>query len=222
MRDSKGERRTRVVIVDDHPMLREGTRALLEKTPDIEVVGTAGQGTEALRVVAELRPDVLILDVRLPDVSGVEVTRRVREAFPEVAILILTGYDDVGYLRALLDLGIKGYLRKTAKGDEIIDAVRLVAKGKKVLDTGGADNGEFVGLVTARERDMLRMIGAGMRNSDIADALGLSSKTVEFHISNLLQKLGARSRTEAILKAQQLGLIVEPFEQVQTRSTLPD
>ena len=216
MRESKGERRTRVVIVDDHPMLREGTRALLEKTVDIEVVGTAGRGTEALRVVAELKPDVLILDVRLPDVSGVEVTRRVREAFPEVAILILTGYDDVGYLRALLDLGIKGYLRKTARGDEIIEAVRLVARGKKVLDTSGADNGEFVGLVTARERDMLRMIGAGMRNSDIADALGLSSKTVEFHISNLLQKLGARSRTEAILKAQQLGLIVEPLGQVQT------
>ncbi len=216
MGEGKDDQRTRVVIVDDHPMLREGTKSLLEKTPDIEVVGTAGQGGEALRMVAELKPDVLILDVRLPDVSGVEVARRVREGSPEVAILILTGYDDVGYLRALVDLGIKGYLRKSSKGEEIIEAVRMVAKGKKVLDTGAADNGEFVGLVTARERDMLRMIGAGMRNNDIAEALGLSSKTVEFHISNLLQKLGARSRTEAILKAQQLGLIVEPLEQMQT------
>lgn len=205
-------RQTRVVIIDDHPMMREGTRALLDQAPDIKVVGTAGRGAEALRLVGELRPDVLILDVRLPDISGVEVAKRVREAFPEVGLLILTGYDDVGYFRALMDLGVKGYLRKTAKGEDIAEAVRLVAQGERIVDTEAVEIGELTSPMTARERSVLCMLATGLRNHEIAEALGLSQRTVEFHASNLFQKLGARSRTEAILKARQLGLIVESLD----------
>lgn len=206
-------RQTRVVIIDDHPMMREGTRALLDEAPDINVVGTGGRGAEALRLVGELRPDVLILDVRLPDISGVEVAKRVREAFPEVGLLILTGYDDVGYFRALMDLGVKGYLRKTAKGEDIAEAVRLVAQGKKIVDAEAVEIGETSGPVTARERSVLTLLATGLRNHEIADALGLSQRTVEFHVSNLFQKLGARSRTEVILKARQLGLFAESLDQ---------
>lgn len=203
----------RVVIVDDHPMLLEGTRSLLACTRDIDVVGTTTEGAEALALVGALRPDVLILDVRLPDVSGIEVARRVRELFPEIAVLILTGYDDVGYLRASIELGVRGYLRKSASGEEIISAVRMVAKGKRVLEWKSvADAGQISNVVTSRELDVLRLLAAGCRNSEIAGSLGVSSKTVEFHISNLLDKLGARSRTEAVSKARQHGLMADDLE----------
>ena len=200
----------RVVVVDDHPMLREGTRLALEQAPDIEVVGVAADGPAALHLVGQHRPDVLLLDVRLPHMSGVEVAKRVRASYPEVAILVLTGYDDIGYTRALLQTGIRGHLGKTASADDIIAAVRAVAEGKTFLvsESARAALGSEPEPLTAREQEVLGLLAAGRRNHEIAQELGVSVKTVEFHITHLLEKLGARSRTEAILKARQKGLLL--------------
>jgi DNA-binding NarL/FixJ family response regulator len=197
----------RVVVVDDHPLLREATRAALDQATGLAVVGVAENGTAALRQVERYRPDVLLLDVHLPDMSGIEVARQVRAAFPEVAVLVLTGHDDVGYVRGLLQLGVRGYLRKTATGDEVVAAVRAVAHGQTVIASEATPVG---GLgqerLTSREEDVLRLLALGRRNAEIADALCVSIKTVEFHVGHVLAKLGARSRTEAILRAHQLGL----------------
>lgn len=199
----------RVVVVDDHPLLREGTQALLARTKGIKVVGATGEGATALRLVRKFWPDVLLLDIHLPDINGVEVARRVRTSFPQVAVLILTGYDDAGYVRALLHLGVQGYLGKTASGGEIVAAIQAVAQGCKVLAeaTRAADE---VGSepLTAREWEVLRLLTVGRRNSEIATTLNVSVKTVEFHVSHILGKLGARSRTEALLKARQLDLAI--------------
>lgn len=199
----------RVVLVDDHPMLREGTATLLTAQADIAVVGQTGRGTEAVALVGERRPDVLVLDLHLPDLSGVEVTRRVRAAHPAVAILILSNYEDPGYVRALLQLGVRGYLGKTAGGEEIVAAVRGVARGgatvlsdaaRAALGAGGVD-------LSARETEVLKLIAAGQRNAEIAAALFIAESTVEYHVRHVLAKLGARSRTEALRLAWQQGLL---------------
>lgn len=205
----------RVVIVDDHPMLREGTRALLERQPDLVVVGATGQGGEALRLAAELRPDVLLLDVHLPDLSGVEVARRLRDTQPELAVLVLSNYEEPSYVRALLHLGARGYLGKTASGDQITAAIRAVAAGRTTVlsETARAALGGGVAL-TARELDVLRRLTAGRRNGEIARELSISENTVEFHVRRVLQKLGVRSRTEAIRMAQRQGLV--PSETLAT------
>ena len=199
----------RVVIVDDHPMLREGTRALLDARPGIAVAGVAGEGAAALRLVAELRPDVLLLDVQLPDLSGIEVARRVRDAHPAVAILVLTNYEEAGYVRALLQLGARGYLGKAASGDEIAAAVRAVARGEgSVLSpTARAVLGAGAVELTARETEVLQLLAVARRNGEIARELSISENTVEFHVRHLLQKFGARSRAEAVLKARQAGYV---------------
>jgi DNA-binding NarL/FixJ family response regulator len=203
----------RVLIVDDHPMLREGTQASFERAPGIQVIGTAGDGASALEQIAANPPDVLVLDIRLPDMSGVDVARHVRGLFPGVGIVILTGYDDVHYARQLAQLDIQGYLRKTASSDEIIAAVRCVAQGGKVFDREIVrvleDPESVAESLTSRELEILQLIVAGKRNIEIAEELALSVKTVEMHISNLLAKLGARSRAEAIRTAYQQGLLSE-------------
>ena len=198
----------RVVVVDDHPMLREGTRSVLMQHTGIDVVGVAADGRTALELVNEHRPHVLMLDVHLPDVSGVEVTRQVRSRYPEVAIVVLTGYEDAGYARALLRLGVRGYLGKTASADEIVAAVRAAAQGLTVIEPAALAAFESTSEVfTARELEVLRLMVGGKRNTEIASALDVSVKTVEFHVSHLLEKLGARSRTEAILQAKQRGIV---------------
>jgi DNA-binding NarL/FixJ family response regulator len=171
-------------------------------------VGTAGDGAAALRLIAERQPDVLLLDVHLPGLSGVEVARQTRARFPRVAILVLTGYDDLGDARALVRLGVQGYLPKTASGEQIVAAIRTVARGETVLISKAAQAalGRGVGPLTAREDEVLRLLAAGKRNAEIAAALAVSVSTVEFHLSNLFQKLGATSRTEAIRLAREQGL----------------
>lgn len=198
----------RVIIVDDHPMVREGTQALLEQSLTIKVVGTLGEGLGVPRLVRELQPDVLLLDVRLPDVSGIEVVRQMRTEFPTVKVLIVTGYDEIGYARVLLQLGVHGYLAKTASGEEILAAVHAVASGNRRFAAEAArvsvENGKD--LLTAREHEVLQLLVAGLRNAEIGAALCVSVKTVEYHARNVLQKLGARSRSEAVRFALQQGI----------------
>jgi DNA-binding NarL/FixJ family response regulator len=201
----------RVFIVDDHPMLREGTQSSFERAPGIEVVGTASDGASALEQIAQQTPDVLVLDMRLPDMSGVDVARHVRSLFPSIGIVILTGYDDPHYARAVTQLDIQGYLRKTASSDEIVAAVRRVASGRKVFDPEIVrtleDTTNTAESLTSRELEVLQLIARGRRNAEIADELTLSVKTVEMHISNMLAKMGSRSRSEAVRAAYQQGLL---------------
>lgn len=208
MSDPAAQQPTRVLIIDDHPMVREGTRALLERSATIKVVGALGEGLAALWLVHELQPDVVLLDVRLPDISGIEVARQLRAEFPAVKVLVVTGYDEIGYARALLQLGVRGYLAKSASGAELIAAVRAVAAGNQVLTAEAARvivEGRNAPL-TAREHEVLQRLVAGSRNAEIANDLCLSLKTVEFHVRNVLQKLGARSRAEAVSFALQRGI----------------
>jgi len=157
-------------------------------------------------------PDVLVLDLHLPDLGGVEVARQVRAAHPATAILVLSNHEEAGYVRALLQLGARGYLSKAATGTEIVAAVRAVARGeatilseaaRAVLGAGGAR-------LSARELEVLGLIAAGRRNAEIADALFIAESTVEYHIRHVLTKLGARSRTEALRKAREEGLLITP------------
>jgi DNA-binding NarL/FixJ family response regulator len=217
-RPSSDERPVRVVIVDDHPIMREGTRSCLEQARGIEVVGTAGEGAKVLWLIAERHPDVLLLDLHLPDMSGVEVARQVHSAFPEVAILVLTGHDEAGYVRALLQMGIRGYLRKTVRGEEIVAAVRSVASGKQILISESLPDAVEIGpgTLTSRELQILRLLAAGQRNSEIATELGVTVKTVEYHITHVLAKLGVRSRAEAVRQAQQRGILL-PGERLDKR-----
>jgi DNA-binding NarL/FixJ family response regulator len=200
----------RVVIVDDHPLLREGTQAALRRERDIDVVGAAGDGLTAMAMVEEVRPNVLLLDINLPDVSGVEVARRVAADRPEVAILVMTGYDDPSYRRVLAQLGVRGYLRKTMSGHEIANAIRAAAEGQTVFASMSqySSEEESIESLTARELQVLELLAAGHRNAAIADRLAISVKTVEFHVAHLFEKLDAHSRTEAIARARQRGLVL--------------
>jgi DNA-binding NarL/FixJ family response regulator len=213
-----GNARIRVVITDDHAVMREGTQLILEAA-GIDVVATAATGAEALRMVARHRPNVLLLDLQLPDTSGVEVAQIVCRDYPGVAVLILTGHAEGGYIRTLLQIGVQGYLHKMASGAEIVAAVRAVAAGRTIVMSGtvGATAPTGSEPLTARELQVLRLMAAGLRNADIARELFVSVKTVEHHVTNVLVKLQARSRTQAIVKAQQHGLAVVGAQGVQAR-----
>jgi DNA-binding NarL/FixJ family response regulator len=201
-----------VVIVDDHPLVRAGTQALLDDSVGIRVVGTAGDAAAALSLVREHQPEILLLDVRLPDMSGIELARQVRTIHPSTAILVLTGHDEIGYARALRSIGVRGYLSKTASGPEIVAAVRAVAVGQDTFQGAAAEISpeDELELLSDREHEVLSLLVQGMRNAEIAARLATSVKTAEFHVGRLLHKLHARSRSEAIIRAQELGLVAAP------------
>jgi DNA-binding NarL/FixJ family response regulator len=200
-----------VVVVDDHAVMREGTQLILERVPGVVVVGTAATGAEALDLVGRDPPHVLVLDLQLPDLSGVEVARRVRHGFPTVAILVLTGYVDASYIPRLLQMGVRGYLPKTASSAELAAAVRAVAAGRTIVVAQGGLGAEPLGApLTPREHEVLRLMATGLRNADIARRLSVSVKTVEHHVTNILVKLGVQSRTQAIIKAREHGLVLAP------------
>lgn len=211
----------RVVLADDHAVVRQGIRRFLEETDDITVVAEAGDGAEAMRLVEEHRPDVAVLDIRMPEVTGVEAARRIRGRFPEVRILALTAYDDDPYVFALLQAGADGYVLKTASADELIHAVRTVYRGESALSPkiaskvvrqatsrrpeGAADQVEAL---TSREIDVLRLVAKGMTNREVGRELDISHRTVQGHLANVYGKLGVNSRTEAVTKALKRGWIV--------------
>jgi DNA-binding NarL/FixJ family response regulator len=206
----------RVVIVDDHALVREGTVQLLRQTADLEVVGQAGSGEEAIAVLETTRPDVALVDVNLPGMSGLELARLAATSLPSTRILIVSAYDDYAYVAEALDIGVGGYLLKTASARELVDAVRAVANGVFVLDR--AVSGRLtrrvrkdtatVGTLTRRETEVLELLARGRSNKQIAGELELGLRTVEGHVSNVLAKLGVQSRTEAVAYAIGRRLVV--------------
>ena len=202
----------RVFLLDDHELVRRGIRELLESEGDIVVVGESGSAQEATRRIPALRPDVAILDGRLPDGSGIDVCRDIRSVDPSIKALILTSYDDDDALFAAIMGGASGYILKQVRGNDFVDTVRRVAAGQSTLDpamtaqvlervrTGPPRDRELEGL-TAQEQRILELIGEGMTNRQIAERMYLAEKTVKNYVSSMLAKLGLSSRTQAAIFA---------------------
>jgi len=212
----------RVIIADDHAVVREGTRHILEQEKDLEVVGEARDGAEAVALVEALNPDVAILDISMPNMGGIEATQRIKAARPGTAVLILTSYDDDRYVFALLAAGAAGYLLKDVPSAEVVRAVRSVHAGepalhpaiaRKVLARFAAEAQheqqarEDDGLLTDRERDILRLAACGMGNAGIASRLSVSTRTVQAHLTQIFNKLGVGSRTEAVIAGLRRGML---------------
>jgi NarL family two-component system response regulator LiaR len=214
----------RIVIADDHAVVREGTRTLLEREADMELVGEAEDGGKAVRLIETLKPDVAILDINMPVMSGIEVTRTVKPLSPQTAILILTAYDNDEYIFALLEAGAAGYLLKDAPSRELVNAVRSVFSGEPVLHPSvarkviqralnssdkpaeGKEDKTEVDL-SEREREVLQLAAKGMSNREISDVLHLSIRTVQRHLNTIFNKLNVGSRTEAIFQSVKKGLL---------------
>jgi NarL family two-component system response regulator LiaR len=205
----------RVVVADDHNVVRAGIRELLSDEPDIEVVGEARNGHDAVELALAQRPDVVVMDINMPELSGVEATRQIRAAAPEVRVLALTAYQDDPYIYGLLDAGASGYILKTAEGGDIVRAVRATAAGQSAIDPQVAPRliarvmqpaPQSDGL-TERELEVLRLAARGQTNKQIGAALHISDRTVQNHLANIYAKLGVASRTEAVTMGLQRNLI---------------
>ncbi len=209
----------RIVIADDHAVVRQGTRSLLEREEDLEVVGEAGDGEQAVKLIEQLKPDVAIIDISMPKLNGVEVTRQVKPLCPSTAVLILTAYDDDEYVFALLEAGAAGYLLKDVDARELVGAVRAVCAGESVLHPAIARKvisrlkspenkpGREKPATDLSEREMqvLKLAARGLSNRDIANELVISLRTVQGHLGSIFNKLGVGSRTEAIFQAAKRG-----------------
>ena len=206
-----------VFLVDDHTMMREGTRRLLEEDVSLKVIGEAQDGKEAILLCQELHPDVVVLDISMKGMHGFSVAQALLSSSERPAILVLTAYDQVAYVRAMLKVGAKGYWLKSARASDIRQAVHDVALGKqsiapevRALLEGDKDRiPVFVEPLTTRELEVLHLIVQGVRNGEIAQRLFISVKTVETHLTSLYGKLGVQSRAEAIALAQRQGLLLE-------------
>jgi DNA-binding NarL/FixJ family response regulator len=213
----------RILLVDDQRLMREGLRVLLELEPGLEIVGEAGGGQAGLDAYAELQPDVVLMDVRMPGMDGVEATWRLRERWPNARVIILTTFDDDEYVFEGLRAGALGYLLKDVSGHDLAEAVRTVAAGGVLIEPSVARKvvAEFARLapparapetglpepLSGRELEILQLVAQGLSNRVIATRLSLAEGTVKNYISTILQKLGARDRTQAALRARELGLI---------------
>lgn len=216
----------RVLLVDDHAMVRRGMRDFLSLHDDLEIVGEAADGAAAIEQAAALRPDVVVMDLLMPGVDGIDATARIKAADPDVEIVAITSFVEEARIVAALEAGASGFLLKDAEADELAAAIRAAASGEVHLDPavagivarrmrsrpgggpgGGADgSGDALGSLTARERDVLGAVARGLSNRAIADELGITERTARTHVSNILAKLGLASRTQAALLAVQHGL----------------
>ena len=213
----------RLMIVDDQKLMREGLRTLLELEGGFEIVAEVGDGQAALDAYAELQPDVVLMDIRMPGMDGVEATRRMHEKWSNARVIILTTFNDDAYVFEALRVGALGYLLKDLSGHELANAVQTVANGGVLIDPSVARKvvAEFARLtpsarpindglpdpLTERELDILRLLAEGMSNREIGNKLSLTEGTVKNYVTNVLQKIGARDRTQAALRGRELGLI---------------
>ncbi len=209
----------RVVIADDHAILREGVRALLQLQPDIEVVGEASNGGEAIEVVGQLDPDVILMDIAMPGLGGIEAALELKKLGRRAKVLVLSQYEDREYVRRLLKAGVSGYVLKKSAGAELANAIRAVHRGGLVLDPevartameqadpaapGAADPYESL---TDREKQVLKLVAEGCSNKEVAEALGISVKTAMSHREHVMEKLGVHNRTELVRFALRKGVI---------------
>jgi NarL family two-component system response regulator LiaR len=211
----------KVLIADDHAVVREGTRQILEQEPDLEVVAEAGDGEEAVKLAGIHKPDVAIIDVAMPRLDGIAATKQIKALYPGITVLILTAYDDDQFVFSLLEAGAAGYLLKSIRGRELVDAVRAVNAGESVLHPAVARKvlNRFVPapgkpvkqkppeVLSERELDVLKLATRGLSNQDIADKLCLSLRTVQAHFSHIFNKLQVSSRTEAVVHALKEGWV---------------
>ena len=208
----------RVLIADDHPVFRDGLRGLVERAPDLHLVGEAATGTEAVAAAAETRPEIVLMDLRMPEMTGIEATRRILEADPSIGILVLTMSEDDDSLFAAMRAGARGYIPKDADSDELLRAIRAAAVGEAIFGASiarrmmsffaagrRAEASPFPDL-TEREHEILVLVAEGRSNSEIAQRLGITSKTVRNHVANVFAKLRVADRSQAIVRAREAGL----------------
>jgi NarL family two-component system response regulator LiaR len=208
-----------VLIADDHPLVREALHRALDVEEDMKVVAEASDGEEAVKLASELKPDVVVMDIVMPKLNGIEATRKIKEIAPDTAILILTAYDDEEYVMGLLDAGAAGYLLKSARGRDLAGAIRAIKSGESVLHPNiiarllkratvtAVKENEAQGLLSERESEVLRLVALGMSNKEVAEELFLSQRTIKAHLTNVFNKLNVASRSEAIVKGLQWGLV---------------
>jgi DNA-binding NarL/FixJ family response regulator len=215
----------RTLLVEDHDIVREGTRRLLERAEGVDIVGEAGDGESAVRLAHDLLPDIVIMDVRMPMLNGLEATRRIKAQHPEIKVLVLSAYEDDEFVFPLLEAGADGYLLKTTNGSELVRAIHAIVEGQSVLDPhitgkvvshltgrraplGGTTPGQgYVEALTEREIQVLQAVADGLSNKEIAEALTLSTYTVQVHLRNIFGKLGVSSRTGAVTSALRQGWV---------------
>jgi DNA-binding NarL/FixJ family response regulator len=197
----------RVLVADDHPVVRQGLCTMLEIEDDMEVVGRAADGDEAVAQARETRPDIILMDVQMPNVDGLEAMRRIRAHDPEARVIVLTTYRDEDYIFPSLRAGARGYLLKDASREELAAAIRAVHRGESLLDPQIADQAKSREGLTARELEVLELMAEQHSNAQIAEKLFVSENTVKTHVSNILAKLGCNDRAAAVLTAWKRHLI---------------
>jgi NarL family two-component system response regulator LiaR len=209
----------KILLAEDHVVVRQGTRQLLEREPDFDIVGEAGDGEEAVRLASQLKPDVVIMDVAMPKLSGIEATKQIKANLPSTSVLVLTGYDYDEYIFSMLEAGAAGYLLKNVSGDELIGAVRAVYSGEPMIHPAvlrkmmtrlktpapAPDQVQALSPLSERELEVLKVAAKGMSNRDIAGELFISERTVQAHMRSIFNKLGVGSRSEAILYGLKRG-----------------
>lgn len=204
--------RIRILVIDDHPVVRDGLVAMLGTQPDFEVIGELGSGSEAVTHALELRPDVMLLDMELPGMDGVEVTRRVRQQAPDVRIVVFTAFDRDEQIVGAIRAGAGGYLLKGTPRDEVFRAIRVVHAGGSLIEPLVASKllrqlRDDLNALTGREAEVLQLLARGNSNRSIAKTLFVSERTVKFHVSSILAKLGVSNRTQAAAVARERGLL---------------
>ena len=210
----------RVLIADDQPLVRSGFRMVIEERPDLELAGEASDGAQAIELARELDPDVILMDVRMPNLDGVEATRQLVQAGTRARVLVLTTFDLDEYVYAAIRAGASGFLLKDVEPAELVDAIRVVAAGNSLFGPAaterlvarfaqqpGPDAGDALGELTERELEILRLLATGLSNAELAERLFLSETTVKTHVSSILRKLHVRDRVQAVIAAYDAGLV---------------